>query len=224
MTTSSSLRETLCRLSKKQVDILLNDNRTTMISILEQKKKYVRISLHRMFLNATNPVIEALVGLIQNQREPRHSTLLRGYINEHLHFFTNDKKCDPKKWVSQGKIYDLNHLYNELNSSYFENRLNLNITWYGEATKRRGSQMTYGLYDESLKLIKIHRLLDRENCPEFYITYVIYHEMLHEVHRPQMRSQRNCIHTPEFKTEEKKFQYYQEAKDWEKKSRHLFFK
>jgi len=90
--------------------------------------------------------------------------------------------------------------------------------------REKGSTMTYGLYSDSLKLIKVHRLLDRSVCPEFYVAFVIYHEMLHEVHKPYMGVSCTRIHTPEFKAQEKQFKHFKEAVAWEKKSRRLFFK
>lgn len=195
-----------------------------MISILEQKRKYVRMSLHRMFLFASAPVLKALVLFMENRKDRSSSALLQDYINQNLPKFNYEKKCDLSKLISQGAVHDLKSLYDQMNETYFNSSLDLNITWYGADRKKRGHQITYGLYNDPLKLIKIHRLLDRKVCPEFYVAFVVYHEMIHAVHRPQRGEKRTRIHTKEFRAQEKLFHDYEKAINWEKKSRHLFFK
>ncbi|MCH9634452.1 MAG: hypothetical protein S4CHLAM7_12030 [Chlamydiae bacterium] len=218
------LQQSLTSLSKLKVDVVVNDNRTTMISILERKRRYIRLSVHRMFLEASSNVINAIVNFINNQKDRRSSVLLQDYINTHLPLFGYDKKLNKQNLVTQGKVHDLKEIYDQVNSTYFSKNLKLNITWYGLPKKRSGSRMTYGLYHEPLKLIKIHNLLDQKSCPEFYVAFVIYHEMLHEVHRPTMGTLCTRIHTPEFKKQEKQFNFYHESIAWEKQYRHLFFK
>lgn len=116
-----------------------------------------------------------------------------------------------------GSHYDLNDLYEKVNIEYFAGRLNLNITWFGNRHRIARSCRILGLYDRRDKLIKIHRLLDDEKFPEFFISYVIFHEMLHHVCPPKRgRNGRRDIHHKEFKEREKKFLHYDLARKWEK--------
>lgn len=218
------LEQILSGKSKLKVDLIYNDNHTTMVSILERKRRYIRLSIHQMFKKASSGVIEALVDFIHNHKKRDSSALLQDYINKNLSTYRYDRTLDQSKLVSLGQVYDLKLIYHKLNQEYFDNALDLQITWFGQAKRKKGCQMTYGLYVEPLKLIKIHRLLDRKVCPEFYVEYVIFHEMLHEVHKPYKGLSCTHIHTPEFKAQEKQFKYFAQAMAWEKKSRHLFFR
>ncbi len=222
--TAFDLEQVLSGKSKLKVDLVYNDNRTTMVSILEKKRKYIRLSIHQMFKKASEAVVEALVDFIHNHKKRDSSALLQDYINKNLSTYRYDQKLDPSKLVSLGQVHDLKLLYHRLNRKYFNNALDLQITWFGQGRKKKGCQMTYGLYVQPLRLIKIHRLLDRRVCPEFYIEYVIFHEMLHELHKPYKGASCTHIHTPEFRAHEKLFNDYERAIAWEKKSRHLFFR
>jgi hypothetical protein len=42
----------------------------------------------------------------------------------------------------------------------------------------------------------------------------MFHEMLHVKHQSRVYDSRIFVHTPEFKTEERTFQHFQEAKRW----------
>jgi hypothetical protein len=91
--------------------------------------------------------------------------------------------------------------------------------------------VTFGLYLESLKLIKIHRLLDKSMrfCkkpyfPDFFVKFVIYHEILHHVCPSYYDEQgKHRIHTVEFKEREEKFRDFDLAQAWMKKHYHNFF-
>lgn len=220
----SSLDDTLSHLCCCRVSLLINENRSTIIRILEKKKNHVRLSIHKMFESAPLEVLQAVSDFIVRPKKKDLASLLRRYIDEQLPSYIKPKLLNLAKLDSKGLFYDLTPLYQDLNSAYFEDRLSLSITWFGEKTKRRSRQMTYGLYQEDQKLIKIHRLLDQKKCPEFYLSYVIYHEMLHALHPPEQRAKRKCIHPPAFRAAEKKFKYYPQAIAWEKANRHHFFR
>lgn len=221
---SDHLAQNLATMSQMNVDLVINDNRTTMISILRRKRNYIKLSVHRMFLGASDKVVEAMVDFIRSQKTRNSSALLRDYINTHLPTFSYEDKIDPSKLVTMGEVYDLKLIYHKLNRTYFKNKLDLNITWYGMPKKKKGRHMTYGLYQDTLKLVKIHRLLDRRVIPSFYVEYVVFHEMLHAVYKPTLGEKCTHIHTPAFKRAEKQFEYFDEAIAWEKKSQRLFFR
>lgn len=218
------LQETLSRLCNLQVKLSFNKNRSTIINILERKNNLVRLSIHEMFDKAALPITHALADFIKYRRKKGSYSLLRQYINTHLPLIKSPVKKRSVSLDTEGKVHDLKRIYQEVNQEYFSSDLNLSITWYGQSHKRNGRHMVYGLYNDETKLVKIHRLLDRKQCPEFYLAFVVYHEMLHAVHRPEQRKVKSCIHTPAFRKAEQFFKYYPQAIAWEKKSRHLFFK
>jgi hypothetical protein len=134
------------------------------------------------------------------------------------------KSPRPCRIATQGEHYDLKAIYEALNQSYFENKLNLEITWFGNAERRARRHRKLGLFCFQTNRIKIHRLLDQPHFPPYFISYVVYHEMLHSVCPPvKARKGRYSIHHPDFKTREKAFAEYEEAKRWEHKNKKLFF-
>ena len=139
-------------------------------------------------------------------------------------FFKKPPVSKPCRIATQGEHYDLKAIYDVLNHSYFENKLNLEITWFGNAERRARRHRKLGLFCFQTNRIKIHRLLDQPHFPPYFISYVVYHEMLHSVCPPvKARKGRYSIHHPDFKTREKAFADYEEAKRWEHRNKKLFF-
>lgn len=122
-----------------------------------------------------------------------------------------------------GNHYDLQEIYHELNKKYFMEKVKVPIVWFGHTPKEARVSRVLGYYDEDENIIKIHRLLDSSTFPPFYFRYIIYHEMLHTVCRPYMRSGRYITHHKKFRRQEKEFQEYALALEWEKKNIHTFF-
>ncbi|MBS0605245.1 MAG: hypothetical protein JSS60_09465 [Verrucomicrobia bacterium] len=135
------------------------------------------------------------------------------------------KRRFPKlKIETQGDLYDLKAIYNSINASYFEGKLELEITWFGSAKRRARRHRKLGLYCFHDKLIKIHRLLDQTHFPPYFISYVVYHEMLHSVCPPvKVKKGRYSIHHSDFKQKEMEFAEYAVAKRWEEENKRLFF-
>lgn len=123
-----------------------------------------------------------------------------------------------------GGCYDLNTIFREINASYFANQLDLRITWFGSARRKARRHRKLGLFCFRTKVVKIHRLLDQPHFPPYFISYVVYHEMLHSVCPPvKAKRGRYRIHHPDFLKREKEFTEYAAAKQWEQENKKLFF-
>lgn len=222
-----SFKKRLSRHLKLSCEIVVNDNRSTMLSVLDRGRGWARLSLHRMFLDAPEKVISAIAHYVRGTAAvvPEEEFLLRGYIQSNLSRFNYTSELKRRVLVSQGAVYDLRALYEGLNREYFQSRLDLQITWFGYQKKARGHRVTFGQYYDHLKLIKIHRMLDDRFYPEYFVRFVIYHEMLHEV-VPGYMDERGVyrIHGENFKCEERAFKEYEQAIAWEKRHKMHFFK
>ncbi|MFQ5976404.1 MAG: M48 family peptidase, partial [Candidatus Hydrothermarchaeales archaeon] len=53
--------------------------------------------------------------------------------------------------------------------------------------------------------------------PEFFLDFIMYHELLHTRHKIAYKNGRRSIHTRQFKREEKKFERYSKAEALMKK-------
>jgi hypothetical protein len=195
----------------RKYELKVNDNRSTMVSVKWEPDR-TKVSLHRMFLNAPRNIMDDLACYIKQEKE-EISPLVRAFIEDNLKKLDYSHLLDPRKLQVEGKKYNLKTLYDELNREYFDSKLKLNITWFGNCAKRNRSKITFGLYHDSLRLIKIHRMMD--TFPEFMIKFVVYHEMLHHVCPSYFDDKgRHHVHSKEFKKMEAKYKDFDKANDW----------
>jgi hypothetical protein len=208
----------------KSLSIKLNDNRSTILSVKWEPAK-IKVSLHRLFLQAPQEVFEGLARYLRRE-EKKISIAVKKFINNNLEQQRPSKKIDSNKLSTKGVCYDLVEMYHSLNGEFFENRLQLFITWFGNPKSFNKTKITLGLYHDSLNLIKIHRLLDSSRFPKEVVRYVVYHEMLHHVCRPEvsLKTGRRKIHTLEFVEREKKYPQFLEIDQWLKNYYKNYFK
>ena len=109
----------------------------------------------------------------------------------------------------QGRVYDLESMFEELNFRYFHGLMARPSLGWGVRTSRT----TLGHYDASHNAIVLSGILDGEKVPRLAVEYVLFHEMLHLRFPVDHRGARRCVHTPEFKEAEKQFEGYRQAKD-----------
>ena len=204
-----------------KLQLKINDNRSTMLSV-RWGSDYTKVSLHRMFLEAPENIMQALACYIRQEHKNIHPKV-KAFIEDGLKQLDYSHELDHTKLHVQGNIYNLKEIYDNLNQEYFNGKLRLFITWFGNGRRSR-SRMTFGLYHDPLKLIKINRLLDSPSIPDYLVSYVIYHEMLHNV-CPSYIDEKglNRVHSKEFKEREEKFQYFDLAQNWIKEHQSFLF-
>lgn len=119
-----------------------------------------------------------------------------------------------------GNTYNLLDIFAALNEEYFEGKLSLPITWFGNPLREAHTKRTLGSYHFDTGIIRIHRLLDHPHFPPYFISYVVYHEMLHSLYPPlKRRCNGRRIHHMKFAETERAFREYALVKEWEKKHR-----
>jgi hypothetical protein len=209
-------------LSGIKLKLKINDNRSTMLSV-RWETDCTKVSLHRMFLEAPQNVLDSLACYIR-QEHKMISSEIKIFMENSLKKLDYSHTLDRSKLSCQGKVYNLQHLYDELNDQYFEGKVKLFITWFGKHAQLNKRCVTFGLYHHPLKLIKINRLLDSPNIPKYVINYVIFHEILHHI-CPSYMDEKGLhrIHSKEFKAKEESYEHFDIAHQWIKKHRvHLF--
>lgn len=126
---------------------------------------------------------------------------------------------------SQGEHWDLKEIYHKINLQYFDNALDLHITWYGNKQFVPRARIRLGVYHSLSKVIKIHRVLDQAYVPEYFVSSIVYHEMLHHVLPPvKKKNRKRQIHHAEFIEREKQFKEYLPAKDFSEILKKKLFK
>ncbi len=112
--------------------------------------------------------------------------------------------------TSRGATYDLERMFARLNRRYFDNLIpKPTLTWSQRRTRR-----ILGHHDPAHNTIVISKTLDAPDVPEWFVEYVLYHEMLHIKHPARLVNGRRMYHTKAFRTEEERFPRYDEAQAW----------
>jgi hypothetical protein len=197
----------------KKLQIKINDNRSTMLSV-RWESHCTKVSLHRMFLSAPRNVMDEL-GCYLRGKQKGLTPVIKAFIDNNVKKLDYSHTIDPHRLPCQGTVYNLKEIYDSLNEDYFSNKLNLRITWFGTRQQRNKTRITLGLYHDPLRLIKINRLLDSPVFPDYVVAFVVYHEMLHYVCPPYIdQNGLNQIHSKAFKLREKQFYHYTLAQKW----------
>jgi hypothetical protein len=228
----------------KLVILSITDNRHSIIShSMHQGVLHARI--HHMFLDAPVRVANALVRYV-TKGDKRASIVVGNYIEANsLRLARRRPRAIPL--VAKGAHHDLLAIFNDLNQTYFNGACHALITWGKKQPRRRltsaGDATTkappprktikLGSYSNLERLIRIHPTLDRKWVPLYFVKYVVYHEMLHNMipaARGTVRSSaslalasargmsaRRVLHPPEFLERERLFRSYERAFDWERR-------
>ena len=107
----------------------------------------------------------------------------------------------------EGRFYHLEEIFDSLNSLFFGGLMGRpELTWSEHHAKR-----SLGHYDAAHNTIVVSRVFDRPSSPRYAIEYLLFHEMLHLKHPVRMRGLRRCVHSREFKAEERQFPQLKEA-------------
>ena len=107
----------------------------------------------------------------------------------------------------RGNVYDLAPMFAALNLDYFDGRLRRpRLGW-----SARPWRSQFGCFDPSLNQIVMNNRLDRLDVPSYAVEFILYHEMLHVKHPIRAAACGLQSHSPEFRSEEKRFAHYARA-------------
>ncbi|MBJ7449498.1 MAG: hypothetical protein JHC93_03955 [Parachlamydiales bacterium] len=212
MLTPETLAQVLQEYTGFKFDFMLNDNRTCMISMKGNRFFKKRLSIHRMFLQAPDDVLQAVARFLK-KRDKKSNRIINVFIQNQSSHLDHTPKVKKITIKTTGVLYDLQAIYDEINQYYFDKKLDLKITW---SKPGRGlNHIVFGRYFDTLKLIRINQMMDDPFFPYEFVSLVVYHEMLHHV-VPSYYDQKGHFrqHGPVFKAEEKKFKQYSFCQKW----------
>lgn len=214
-----SLADALGARLGEPVRLVVTDNRTAMFSARRREGR-LHVRANHVFLEAGPEIVDAMAAAIT--RRPGARAALRGFLRERKEAIRPTHRR-PKRRAhvrTRGAHHDLADIFDELERVYFPDAMTgVAITWGprpSRSRRRRRRSIQLGLYIPDDKLIRIHRALDQEWVPRFYVQSVVFHEMLHHCMPPVKRGTQVVFHTPQFRALEKAFPYHREAERWEK--------
>ncbi len=211
-------RRIRAHLAKGRVQVTLTDNRYTMISVRRiSKEKRFEVRLHHMFADA-DPVITRALARYIAENDSDASRVLGDFIDANSDHVKGRSRRTPAQVIfTAGENHDLRQLFDELNARYFDNRIEAAITWGARTGRpRRRNSIKMGSYSVEDRLIRLHRSLDRGFVPRFFVEWIVFHEMLHQVHDIKVKNGRREFHSKAFMADEARFERYDEARAWER--------
>ena len=112
--------------------------------------------------------------------------------------------------TARGNHHNLDRLFARLNRRYFEDEMEKpTLAWSQRRTRR-----ILGHHDPADNTIVISKTLDAPDAPEWFVEYILYHEMLHIKHPARVVKGRRFSHTKAFLAEEERYPLFDEAQEW----------
>ena len=210
------------RLSK-EVKIILTGNRSHLITVRKRNPSSVMLRIQEIFLHAPKPVWDAICQFIIAP-SPDSRRIIREFLSASPIRPAPESFIRAYKIRSKGEIYQLDEIYDAVNREYFNNEIRCRISWGNDYKRRRRRSISFGNYESFSNLIKINPALDRVFVPDYFIRYIVYHEMLHaRFDAGGIGSRTGRIHhNDEFYRREKNFRDYDRAIRWERENIRLF--
>lgn len=207
----SGLKKVLEELTGRSLDVILTDNRTSMLSV-RKTAEGPSVRVHRIFLSADIDIHIEIADFINRGR--CDSRLLRSFFRDKRSAL-KQKSPVKSKHNAAGQTHCLKSIYEKVNNDYFEGAISAFITWGRINPRQRVKMRTLGSYNFETNTIRINPLLDKKTVPAYFVEFVVYHEMLHARLGIKNRNGRRSVHSKEFRLKEKKFSEYANAMEWE---------
>ncbi len=184
---------------------------------LRSGQVYVRLS--DICRDAPPPVLRSLafvlVARLLGKKIPAvHDRTYREYslTPEVMRFSDIARRGRGRKMIgsARGNAYDLERMFSKLNRKYFDTGLEKpTLTW-----SQRKTRSILGHHDRVYDSITISKSLDSTQVPEWFVEFILYHEMLHIKHAARMINGRRYYHTSAFRLDERRFAKYDDAMRW----------
>jgi hypothetical protein len=197
------------------VRLAVTDNRSTMISF-RRASSSLRLRLHHMFLDAPEGVLRAIADYAgRGQRGA--GPVIDDYIRGRQPLIRQDRPggvtLNPR-----GRFFDLQAIFQSVNERHFNGGIQATIGWGRMPGKRRRRSIRLGVYDHQTREIRIHPALDRPEVPAFFVEFIVFHEMLHQLVPSGSKDGRRVHHPQAFRAREKAFPFYESALRWERQN------
>lgn len=183
----------------------------------------LEVRMHAMFSRAPHDVHRAVASWIRSGRHaPRACAALDEWIARGLEELPAERRTRPEH--ARGARHDLRVFARELRATEFATEFPRDedlpaITWGRRGPSRTRNSLRLGSYDPDPKLVRIHPVLDQDDVPDWFVRFVVFHELLHAAHPPTRGEDDRWVHHgPEFRRRERRYVDYPRAIEWEKRN------
>ncbi|MCY2961280.1 MAG: hypothetical protein NTY35_14050 [Planctomycetota bacterium] len=205
------------------VGVVYTRSRKTPVAVrtLREPRGALEVRLHKLFADAPPEVPSALASWVRSgRRAPRACAHLDAYIAEIL------RRAPPsaarRALVPRGDHHDLDRMARELLSSELAAEFpastgHPHIGWGRRAPSRTRRSLRLGSYDSDGHIVRIHPVLDQPAVPDWFVRYVVFHELLHAVFPVERGADDRWIHHGRaFRRRERAYADHRRALAWER--------
>ncbi len=137
--------------------------------------------------------------------EKSHAARYRRYVHSHeirsKAHLVRQLRGRKRMASARGRYYDLEAIFEDLNARFFGGMMaRPNMSW-----SQVRARNLLGHYDPAHNAIIVSAIFDHPRVPRYAVEYIVYHEMLHLRHPVKLNGSRRCVHSAEFRAEEKLF-------------------
>ena len=200
------------------VQLAVTDNLRRMLS-QSRSRGTLRVRVHMMFLGAPERVRGALVDYVARGDE-RASGIVGEYIEANLYRIRASRPVTGPLHT-RGRVHDLAAVLSAVNAEYFGGAHGEVLVTWGRRTRPLGEKretIKLGSYSAEERLIRVHPVLDRKWVPRYFVSYIVYHELLHHIIPAGTSGRRHTVHPPELLRREREFRHFERALAWEQRN------
>jgi len=170
----------------------------------------LRVRLSDLLEGAPESVLRAIAHILlaKMYRQPiarTHAARYRKYVHSHemrskAHLV---RQLRGRKRIAsaKGRYYDLEAIFEDINLRFFGGmQARPQMSWSQGLARN-----LLGHYDPAHNAIVVSRIFDHPHVPRYAVEYIVFHEMLHLRHPVKLNGSRRCVHSAEFRAEEKLF-------------------
>ena len=173
----------------------------------------VDIRLHEFFRTAPPEIAGDLAAWLRAGRRARGACArLDEWIDAQL--FALPKR-EQKRATISGRVHDLDPmaraLFEQEFASDFDSHVRPEWTWGRRVRSRARRSLQLGCYVKESHLVRIHTVLDQAAVPEWFVRFVLFHEILHAA-LPSERQPHGRV----FRDRERAHPQYAAAVAWQK--------
>jgi hypothetical protein len=189
---------------------------TSLNTRIRLREGQIQVSLSDLLEGAPESVIRAIAHIllaklykkpIEPAQELRYKRFVYSAAVTRQTELIRGARGSKRFFGPEGRFYHLDEVFDSLNTRFFGGMLGRpDLTWSESVAKR-----ALGHYDAAHNTIVVSRIFDRPSSPRYAIEYLLYHEMLHLKHPVKLKGLRRCVHSREFKAEERLFPHLAEA-------------